>query len=183
MMRGRAPCVDIAPDKPARGGKAITQAQGTPFRTILEPLASPSRPYMNGCRNRSVIHASVHRRIKAIGRNTSEVNINAVHPRRSQPTGTVFAAQIIAPLRGQVLPRSPSPAAFDLAQEPRARCWGTNDVHDIRWWPMSGSRAIAGAFANRWPAATMLVSLDLSRAGRCPVACHLSHEIWQGLMF
>ncbi len=88
----------------------------------------------------------------------------------------LFLAQIIALLGTGMATIALGLLAYDLAGDRAALVLGT--VFTIKMIAYVGVAPIAGAFANRWPRRTMLVSLDLIRA---VVALCLPFvtEIWQ----
>ncbi|WP_439150419.1 MFS transporter [Sulfitobacter sp.] len=88
----------------------------------------------------------------------------------------LFLAQITALLGTGLATVALGLLAFDLAQERAALVLGT--VFTIKMVAYVGIAPIAGAFANRWPRRTMLVSLDLIRAAVALCLPFVS-EVWQ----
>lgn len=88
----------------------------------------------------------------------------------------VFLAQVVALLGTGLATIALGLLAFDLSGERAGLVLGT--IFTIKMVAYVGIAPIAGAFANRWPRRTMLVSLDLVRA---VVALCLPFvtEIWQ----
>ncbi len=88
----------------------------------------------------------------------------------------LFLAQIIALLGTGLATIALGLLAFDLAGDRAGLVLGT--VFTIKMVAYVGIAPIAGAFANRWPRRTMLVSLDLIRAA-VAVCLPFVSEIWQ----
>jgi H+ antiporter protein len=88
----------------------------------------------------------------------------------------LFLAQIIALLGTGLATIALALLAFDLAGDRAGLVLGT--VFTIKMVAYVGIAPIAGAFANRWPRRTMLVSLDLIRAAVALCLPFVS-EIWQ----
>jgi len=88
----------------------------------------------------------------------------------------LFLAQITALLGTGLATVALGLLAFDLAEERAGLVLGT--VFTIKMVAYVGIAPIAGAFANRWPRRTMLVSLDLVRAAVALCLPFVS-EVWQ----
>jgi H+ antiporter protein len=88
----------------------------------------------------------------------------------------LFLAQVTALLGTGLATVALGLLAFDLAEERAGLVLGT--VFTIKMVAYVGIAPIAGAFANRWPRRTMLVSLDLVRAAVALCLPFVS-EIWQ----
>ena len=88
----------------------------------------------------------------------------------------LFLAQIIALLGTGLATVALGLLAFDLAEDRAGLVLGT--VFTIKMIAYVGIAPIAGAFANRWPRRTMLVSLDLVRAAVALCLPFVS-EVWQ----
>lgn len=88
----------------------------------------------------------------------------------------LFLAQITALLGTGLATVALGLLAFDLAGERAGLVLGT--VFTIKMVAYVGIAPVAGAFANRWPRRTMLVSLDLIRAAVALCLPFVS-EIWQ----
>jgi len=88
----------------------------------------------------------------------------------------LFLAQIIALLGTGLATVALGLLAYDLAGENAALVLGL--VFTIKMVAYVGVAPIAGAFANRWPRRTMLVSLDLIRAAVALCLPFVS-DIWQ----
>lgn len=88
----------------------------------------------------------------------------------------LFLAQITALLGTGLATVALGLLAFDLAEERAALVLGT--VFTIKMVAYVGIAPIAGAFANRWPRRSMLVSLDLIRAAVALCLPFVS-EVWQ----
>ena len=88
----------------------------------------------------------------------------------------LFLAQITALLGTGLATVALGLLAFDLAEERAGLVLGT--VFTIKMVAYVGIAPIAGAFANRWPRRTMLVSLDLIRAAVALCLPFVS-EVWQ----
>lgn len=88
----------------------------------------------------------------------------------------LFLAQIVALLGTGLATVALGLLAFDLSGERAGLVLGT--VFTIKMVAYVGIAPIAGAFANRWPRRTMLVSLDLVRAAVALCLPFVS-EVWQ----
>ncbi|OJF99368.1 MFS transporter [Pararhizobium antarcticum] len=88
----------------------------------------------------------------------------------------LFLAQITALLGTGLATVALGLLAFDLAEERAGLVLGT--VFTIKMVAYVGIAPIAGAFANRWPRRSMLVSLDLVRAAVALCLPFVS-EVWQ----
>lgn len=88
----------------------------------------------------------------------------------------LFLAQITALLGTGLATVALGLMAFDLAGERAGLVLGT--IFTIKMVAYVGIAPIAGAFANRWPRRTMLVSLDLIRAAVALCLPFVS-EVWQ----
>lgn len=88
----------------------------------------------------------------------------------------LFLAQITALLGTGLATVALGLLAFDLAEERAGLVLGT--VFTIKMVAYVGIAPVAGAFANRWPRRTMLVSLDLVRAAVALCLPFVS-EVWQ----
>lgn len=88
----------------------------------------------------------------------------------------LFLAQITALLGTGLATVALGLLAFDLAEERAGLVLGT--VFTIKMIAYVGIAPIAGAFANRWPRRTMLVSLDLVRAA-VALCLPFVNEVWQ----
>jgi H+ antiporter protein len=88
----------------------------------------------------------------------------------------LFLAQITALLGTGLATVALGLLAFDLAEERAGLVLGT--VFTIKMVAYVGIAPIAGAFANRWPRRTMLVSLDLIRAA-VALCLPFVTEVWQ----
>jgi H+ antiporter protein len=88
----------------------------------------------------------------------------------------LFLAQITALLGTGLATVALGLLAFDLAEERAGLVLGT--VFTIKMVAYVGIAPIAGAFANRWPRRSMLVSLDLIRAAVALCLPFVS-EVWQ----
>ena len=88
----------------------------------------------------------------------------------------LFLAQIMALLGTGLATVALGLLAFDLAGERAGGVLGT--VFTIKMVAYVGIAPIAGAFANRWPRRTLLVSLDLVRAAVALCLPFVS-EVWQ----
>jgi len=88
----------------------------------------------------------------------------------------LFLAQITALLGTGLATVALGLLAFDLAEERAALVLGM--VFTIKMVAYVGIAPIAGAFANRWPRRTMLVSLDLIRA-TVALCLPFVSEVWQ----
>lgn len=88
----------------------------------------------------------------------------------------LFLAQIVALLGTGLATVALGLLAYDLAGERAGLVLGT--VFTIKMVAYVGIAPIAGAFANRWPRRTMLVSLDLIRATMALCLPFVS-EVWQ----
>jgi len=91
----------------------------------------------------------------------------------------LFLAQIVALLGTGLATVALGLLAYDLAGEQAALVLGT--VFTIKMLAYVGIAPIAGAFANRWPRRSMLVSLDLIRAAVALCLPFVS-EVWQVYM-
>ena len=88
----------------------------------------------------------------------------------------LFLAQIAALLGTGLATVALGLLAYDLADERAALVLGT--VFTIKMVAYVAVAPIAGAFANRWPRRTMLVSLDLIRAA-VALCLPFVNEVWQ----
>jgi len=88
----------------------------------------------------------------------------------------LFLAQIVALLGTGLATVALGLLAFDLAEDRAGLVLGT--VFTIKMVAYVGIAPIAGAFANRWPRRTMLVSLDLIRAV-VALCLPFVNEVWQ----
>lgn len=88
----------------------------------------------------------------------------------------LFVAQVVALLGTGLATIALGLLAYDLAGERAGLVLGT--IFTIKMVAYVGIAPIAGAFANRWPRRTMLVSLDLVRAA-VALCLPFVTEIWQ----
>lgn len=88
----------------------------------------------------------------------------------------LFLAQVVALLGTGLATVALGLLAYDLSGERAGMVLGT--VFTIKMVAYVGIAPVAGAFANRWPRRTMLVSLDLIRAAVALCLPFVS-EIWQ----
>ncbi|MFT4706420.1 MAG: H+ antiporter protein [Yoonia sp.] len=88
----------------------------------------------------------------------------------------LFLAQIVALLGTGLATIALGLLAYDLSGERAGLVLGA--IFTIKMVAYVGIAPIAGAFANRWPRRTMLVSLDLIRAG-VAVCLPFVTEVWQ----
>ena len=88
----------------------------------------------------------------------------------------LFLAQIVALLGTGLATIALGLLAYDLSGERAGLVLGT--IFTIKMVAYVGIAPIAGAFANRWPRRTMLVSLDLVRAA-VAVCLPFVSEVWQ----
>ena len=88
----------------------------------------------------------------------------------------LFLAQIVALLGSGLATIALGLLAYDLSGERAGLVLGT--IFTIKMVAYVGVAPIAGAFANRWPRRTMLVGLDLIRAGVALCLPFVS-EVWQ----
>jgi H+ antiporter protein len=88
----------------------------------------------------------------------------------------LFLAQIVALLGTGLATIALSLLAYDLSGEQAALVLGT--IFTIKMVAYVAIAPIAGAFANRWPRRTVLVSLDLIRAA-IAVCLPFVTEVWQ----
>lgn len=88
----------------------------------------------------------------------------------------LFLAQITALLGTGLATVALGLMAFDLAGERAGLVLGT--IFTIKMVAYVGIAPIAGAFANRWPRRTLLVSLDLIRAA-VALCLPFVNEVWQ----
>lgn len=88
----------------------------------------------------------------------------------------LFLAQVIALVGTGLATVALGLLAYDLAGADAGAVLGT--ALAIKMVAYVGVAPIAGAFANRWPRRTMLVALDLVRAG-VAVALSFVSEVWQ----
>jgi len=94
----------------------------------------------------------------------------------------LFLAQVVALLGTGLATIALGLLAYDLSGERAGLVLGT--IFTIKMVAYVGIAPIAGAFANRWPRRTMLVSLDLVRA-TVALCLPFVTEVWQvyGLIF
>lgn len=88
----------------------------------------------------------------------------------------LFLAQIVALLGTGLATIALGLLAYDLSSERAGLVLGT--IFTIKMMAYVGIAPIAGAFANRWPRRTMLVSLDLIRAAAALCLPFVS-DVWQ----
>jgi H+ antiporter protein len=88
----------------------------------------------------------------------------------------LFAAQVVALLGTGLATIALGLLAYDLSGERAGLVLGT--IFTIKMVAYVGVAPVAGAFANRWPRRTMLVSLDLIRAAVALCLPFVS-EVWQ----
>ncbi len=88
----------------------------------------------------------------------------------------LFVAQVVALLGTGLATIALGLLAYDLSGERAGLVLGT--IFTIKMVAYVGIAPIAGAFANRWPRRTMLVSLDLVRASMA-ICLPFVTEVWQ----